>query len=41
MRGQPGRIHEQIPVELPRPRVRTTVEIQQLKERINAALDLS
>jgi sulfonate transport system ATP-binding protein len=41
MRGQPGRIHRELPVNLPRPRRRTAPEFQTLKEEVTRALDLS
>lgn len=41
MRGNPGRIHRQVGVALPRPRRRTAPEVQALKEEIIQALDLS
>lgn len=41
LRGHPGRIHRSVDVDLPRPRSRTAIEVQQLKEEIIASLDLS
>jgi len=41
MRGQPGRIHREIAIDLPRPRARMASEVQALKEEIIRALDLS
>jgi sulfonate transport system ATP-binding protein len=41
MRGQPGRVHCEIAVDLPRPRVRMAPDVQALKEEIIRALDLS
>ena len=41
MRGQPGRVYQEIAVNLPRPRKRTTSEFQALKEEATVALDLS
>jgi sulfonate transport system ATP-binding protein len=41
MRGQPGRIHRDIAVDLPRPRERSSPRVQALREEIIAALDLS
>ena len=41
MLGQPGRIHSEIAIDLPRPRVRTASEVQALREEIVRALDLS
>ena len=41
MRGHPGRIERVIPVDLPRPRVRTSPGVQALKEEIIRALHLS
>lgn len=40
MRGQPGRIHKTLDVTLPRPRKRTAVEFQAVKEEILEALNL-
>ncbi|MEX1306423.1 MAG: ABC transporter ATP-binding protein [Rhodovibrionaceae bacterium] len=40
MRGQPGRIHKTLDVALPRPRKRTAVEFQAVKEEILEALNL-
>jgi sulfonate transport system ATP-binding protein len=41
MHGQPGRIHREVAIDLPRPRVRSATEVQTLKEEIIQALDLS
>jgi sulfonate transport system ATP-binding protein len=41
MHGQPGRIHRDIAIDLPRPRARMAPEVQALKEEIIQALDLS
>jgi sulfonate transport system ATP-binding protein len=41
MRGQPGRIFRELPVDLPRPRRRTAPEFQTMKEEVTRALDLS
>jgi sulfonate transport system ATP-binding protein len=41
MRGQPGRVFQEVAVDLPRPRRRTTAEFQAIKEEVTAALDLS
>lgn len=41
MRGQPGRIYRELPVDLPRPRRRTAPEFQVMKEEVTRALDLS
>jgi sulfonate transport system ATP-binding protein len=41
MRGHPGRIHREIAVDLPRPRKRTAVRFQAIKEEVTSALDLS
>jgi sulfonate transport system ATP-binding protein len=41
MRGQPGRIFQEVAVDLPRPRKRTTPEFQAIKEEVIVALDLS
>ena len=41
MRGQPGRIHREIDVDLPRPRRRTASEFQAVKEEVALALNLS
>ena len=41
MRGQPGRIHRRIDVDLPRPRRRTAPEFQAVKEEVALALNLS
>jgi sulfonate transport system ATP-binding protein len=41
MRGHPGQIHCEIPVDLPRPRKRTAAEFQAVKEEVTSALDLS
>ncbi|WP_366556282.1 ABC transporter ATP-binding protein [Aquibaculum sediminis] len=41
LRGHPGRIHRSVEVDLPRPRSRTAIEVQRLKEEIIASLDLS
>jgi sulfonate transport system ATP-binding protein len=40
MRGRPGRIYREFAVNLPRPRRRTALEFQILKEEVTAALDL-
>jgi sulfonate transport system ATP-binding protein len=39
MRGQPGRIHRQLVVDLPRPRRRTAPEFQMIKEEVTLALE--
>jgi sulfonate transport system ATP-binding protein len=41
MRGNPGRIHQVFTIELPRPRKRTDISFQHLKEQILNELDLS
>jgi sulfonate transport system ATP-binding protein len=41
MRGQPGRIYMELPVDLPRPRRRTAPQFQAMKEEVMRALDLS
>jgi sulfonate transport system ATP-binding protein len=41
MRGQPGRIYQEVAVDLPRPRRRTAREFQTVKEEVTAALDIS
>jgi ABC-type nitrate/sulfonate/bicarbonate transport system ATPase subunit len=41
MRGQPGRVFQEVAVDLPRPRRRTTPEFQAIKEEVTVALDLS
>jgi sulfonate transport system ATP-binding protein len=41
MRGQPGRVYQEVTVDLPRPRRRTAREFQTVKEEVTAALDLS
>jgi sulfonate transport system ATP-binding protein len=41
MRGHPGRVHEEVTVDLPRPRKRTSSEFQAIKEEVSLALDLS
>jgi sulfonate transport system ATP-binding protein len=41
MRGQPGRVHRDIAIDLPRPRARTAAAVQALREEIVEALDLS
>jgi len=41
MRGNPGRVHAEIDVDLPRPRRRTAPEVRALEERVTLALDLS
>jgi sulfonate transport system ATP-binding protein len=41
MRGHPGRVYQEIVVNLPRPRKRTTSEFQAIKEKATFALDLS
>jgi ABC-type nitrate/sulfonate/bicarbonate transport system ATPase subunit len=41
MRGHPGRVYEEIKVELPHPRERSSSELIALKKKIVAALDLS
>jgi sulfonate transport system ATP-binding protein len=41
MHGQPGRIHREFSIDLPRPRSRIASEVQALKEQILRALDLS
>ena len=41
MRGQPGRVFQEVAVDLPRPRRRTTAEFQAIKEEVTVALDLS
>jgi sulfonate transport system ATP-binding protein len=41
LRGQPGRIHGEVRIDLPRPRTRTATDVQALREEIVRALDLS
>jgi sulfonate transport system ATP-binding protein len=41
IRGQPGEVHSEIPVGIPRPRARTSAEIRAVMDRTVAALDLS
>jgi sulfonate transport system ATP-binding protein len=41
MRGQPGRVFQEVAADLPRPRRRTTPEFQAIKEEVTVALDLS
>lgn len=41
MRGNPGRVHAEIDVGLPRPRRRTAPDVRALEERVTLALDLS
>jgi sulfonate transport system ATP-binding protein len=41
LRGNPGRIHQEFVLDLPRPRKRTDANFQQWKEEILSALDLS
>jgi len=41
MRGNPGRIHQEFLIDLPRPRKRTDQQIQYWKERLLDTLDLS
>ena len=40
LRGHPGRIHETVRVDLPRPRQRTDAEFQTYKQRLLVALDV-
>ena len=40
LRGHPGRIHETVRVDLPRPRQRTAADFQTYKQRLLAALDV-
>lgn len=40
LRGHPGRIHETVPVELPRPRQRTDAAFHAYKQRLLEALDV-
>ena len=40
LRGHPGRIHETVRVELPRPRQRTNADFQACKQRLLEALDV-
>ena len=40
LRGHPGRIHETVLVDLPRPRQRTDADFQAHKQRLLAALDV-
>lgn len=40
LRGHPGRIHETVRVDLPRPRQRLDVDFQTYKQRLLAALDV-
>lgn len=41
LRGNPGRIHQEFILDLPRPRKRTESHFQQWKEKILSSLDLS
>ena len=41
MRGNPGRIHREFTIDLPRPRKRTEQNLQRWKERLLTELDLS
>ncbi len=41
MRGNPGRIHQEFAIDLPRPRRRTDQHLQYWKEQLLKALDLS
>ena len=41
MRGNPGRIHQEFVLDLPRPRKRTELNFQRWKERLLSELDLS
>lgn len=41
MRGNPGRIHQEFVLDLPRPRKRTDLNFQRWKERLLSELDLS
>jgi sulfonate transport system ATP-binding protein len=41
MRGNPGRIHQEFEIDLPRPRRRTDSHLQYWKEQLLEALDLS
>lgn len=41
MRGNPGRIHREFLLDLPRPRKRTEYHLQRWKEQLLAELDLS
>lgn len=41
MRGNPGRIHQEFTIDLPRPRKRTEQSLQRWKERLLVELDLS
>jgi sulfonate transport system ATP-binding protein len=41
MRGQPGRVYQEVAVDLSRPRKRTTPEFQAIKEEVICALGLS
>ena len=41
MRGNPGRIHQEFAIDLPRPRRRTDSHLQYWKEQLLEALDLS
>jgi sulfonate transport system ATP-binding protein len=41
MRGRPGRIYREFAVNLPRPRRRSTIEFQTMKEEVMTALDPS
>lgn len=41
MRGNPGRIHKEFVLDLPRPRKRTELNFQRWKERLLSELDLS
>lgn len=41
LRGTPGRVHQELQVELPHPRSRTDTELLKIKNQVVAALDLS
>ena len=41
LRGHPGRLAQVIDVNLPRPRARSSVQLQQIKREITQVLDLS
>jgi sulfonate transport system ATP-binding protein len=41
MRSRPGRIDREIAIDLPRPRIRTSPEVQALKEKIIGTLHVS
>jgi sulfonate transport system ATP-binding protein len=41
MRGTPGRVDRELPIDLPRPRVRTSAGVQAFSEEIIRALHLS